>query len=357
MNCTPKISIVALNDWPSVDQIAWAAAVRWTDILDKPGPLGHLREDQRAQKQSAYGRWLGFIADNISAAPRVSGLDYITPENVTAFIDKLRSLFASYTVAGYVTDFDVVARAFRRSGDFAYLSIAATNLRRLSHRAGDKRPRLRPASDVYQLGLDLMLAAEHQRNAFAAAVVFRDGLMIALLAARPIRISNLASIDMDRHLTRHGDDYWLTFPAQEMKKRRHLEFPLPKELSLAMDQYFAVHRPVLAAKSGFWKRGEHTGLWVSGHGSKLHADRIYCRIIDRTRECFGRSINPHSFRDVAATSIAIEDPGHVGIVTTILGHSNPKTAETFYNQAGSLEAARSHQAVVQLLRTQSVGKA
>jgi integrase/recombinase XerD len=357
MNRPPRMRILALRDWPGLDQTVWASALRRTDLFNSPNPLTLFSKDQLAKKQTAYGRWLGFVIDDISAAPGASGLDHITPNNVTAFINKLKSLFAPYTVAGYVTDLNTVVRAFEPVGDLNFLSIAATNLRRQGCRISDKRSRLRPASKLYQLGLDLMRSAGSQRTAIAAAVEFRDGLMIALLAARPIRISNLASIEIDRHLGRHGSDYWLAFPAAEMKKRRHLEFPLPTELSLAMEQYLTEHRPILAAKSGFWKRGEHSGLWVSAHGSKLHKDRIYHRIIDRTRKRFGRSINPHLFRDAAATSIAIEDPSHVGIITTILGHSNTKTAETYYNQAGSLEAARSHQAIVTLLRTQSVGKA
>jgi len=40
---------------------------------------------------------------------------------------------------------------------------------------------------------------------------------------------------------------------------------------------------------------------------------IYIRITTRTRDGFGRAINPHLFRDCAATSIAIEDPCHIGI--------------------------------------------
>ncbi len=353
----PQIRIVPLSDWPPLDQQAWANAVHRADVLDKPGPLAHLSEEQLAKKQSAYGRWLGFVAEGNSTCRNLSSMDAITPTNVRAFINKLQSLFAPYTVAGYVTDLAVVVHSFWRDGDFGFLRIAATNLRRQGRPANDKRSRLRPSSEIYQLGFDLMHEAERCADAFGAAVIFRDGLMIALLAARPVRLANLASIEIDRHLSRHGSDYWLTFPAREMKTRRHLEFPLPKKLSLVMELYLTKYRPILTAGSGRWTRGKHSGLWVSAHGSKLSADRIYQRIVDRTRERFGRSINPHLFRDAAATSIAIEDPGHVGIVTTILGHSTTKTAATYYNQANSLEATRRHQAVVQHLRTQSVGKA
>ena len=356
MTCAPKMRIVAPCDWSVPDQQSWTAAVQPTDIFDKPSRLANLSADQLAKRQSAYGRWLGFVVDDLQAAGGISGLDYITPDNVTAFIAKLKALFAPYTVAQYVTELSDVVRAFRPTGEFDFLNVAATNLRRLGRRAGDKRQRLRPASDLYELGFELMRSAPDQPTSLQAAAMFRDGLMIALLAARPIRLSNLASIDIDRHLSRHGDDYWLTFPARETKTNRHLEFPLPAEVSTAMEQYLEEYRPVLAAKSGFWKRGEHNGLWVSAHGSKLHQDVIYKRICDRTRKCFGRSINPHLFRDCAATSVAIEDPEHVGIVAAILGHSTMRSAETYYNQATSLQATRNLQDVIQSLRNARAGR-
>ncbi len=357
MTHVPRMRIMPLHEWPPADCRAWADAVRWADVLERPGPLARLSKDKQEVKQSAYGRWLGFVADADLMTEVTSGLACITPASVAAFIDRLKALFASYTVAGYVTDLDIVVRALAGGRGFDFLRVAATNLRRMGRPANDKRPRIRPSAEIYQLGLDLMAAAHGQVCPLKAAATFRDGLIIALLAARPIRLANLASVEIDRHLGRHGEDYWLTFPASETKTHRHLEFPLPKELSLEMETYLKTYRPILAARSGFWNRGEHDGLWVSAHGSKLHADQIYRKIVDRTRERFGRSINPHLFRDAAATSIAIEDPGHVGIITAILGHSTTKTAETYYNQASSLEAARSHQAVVRLLRTPSVGKA
>lgn len=348
--------IIAFCDWPTVDQQAWADAVRPTDIFERPAPLAHLGKNQQLKKRSTYGRWLGFVSEQISNTLGTSGLDYMTPNTLRSFIETLKALFAPYTVAGYLTDLAGVAHAFPHKSDFDFLNIAATNLRRHGRPVSDKRHRLRPALELYQLGFDLMDHAKEHGDPLKAATVFHDGLLIALLAARPVRLANLASITIDQHLSRHGDEYWLTFPAKEIKTRRHLEFPLPMDLSLMMTQYLIEHRPLLAAQKGFWKRGDHNGLWVSTHGSQLQRNQIYRRIIARTRERFGQSINPHLFRDAVATSVAIEDPGHIGIVTTILGHSTTKTAETYYNQASSLEAARSHQAVVRSLRTQSTGK-
>jgi hypothetical protein len=75
----------------------------------------------------------------------------------------------------------------------------------------------------------------------------------------------------------------------------------------------------------------------------------------RTREGLGQAINPHLFRDCAATSIAINDPAHVGIASRLLGHRTGSTTERYYNQARSVEASRLMQKSLVALRNGVVG--
>ena len=77
---------------------------------------------------------------------------------------------------------------------------------------------------------------------------------------------------------------------------------------------------------------------------------IYDRVVALTAAGLGRRINPHLFRDCVATTIAIEDPAHVGIASQILGHRAQGTTERHYNHAQSLEAARRLQATLLHLR-------
>ena len=67
---------------------------------------------------------------------------------------------------------------------------------------------------------------------------------------------------------------------------------------------------------------------------------VYDRITKLTVKNLGRSISPHLFRDCAATSIAIEDPSHVRIAASLLGHRRFATTERFYIQANNIEASR-----------------
>ena len=59
---------------------------------------------------------------------------------------------------------------------------------------------------------------------------------------------------------------------------------------------------------GRWTRPVGNALWVSSDGSPMGYFAIADTIARRTATAFGRPINPHLFRDCAATSIAIDDP-------------------------------------------------
>jgi hypothetical protein len=75
------------------------------------------------------------------------------------------------------------------------------------------------------------------------------------------------------------------------------------------------------------------------------------RVIDHTRSEFGRPISPHLFRDCAATSIAVDNPKHVGDASLVPGHADHKMTEKHYNHARSLQASRRHADTLARLRT------
>jgi integrase len=166
------------------------------------------------------------------------------------------------------------------------------------------------------------------------AVGYRNGLAIALLAARPLRLKNLAALELDRHLVRAGQGWRLVIPGAETKTGRPLELPFPEVLVPALERYVEVHRPVLAAAEGRRGQGQAgAALWLSPTGGPLSAGTLAFHITERTRAAFGRAVNPHLFRDCAATSLALEDPEHVRIAAQVLGHGSFRTTERHYNLA------------------------
>ena len=88
-------------------------------------------------------------------------------------------------------------------------------------------------------------------------------------------------------------------------------------------------------------------LWVGRDRTPMQDYSVYDHIVKLTRERLGSAINPHLFRDCAATTIAADDAQHVYITQNILGHSSIATSEQYYNQARSLSAYRTYRREVQ----------
>jgi site-specific recombinase XerC len=112
----------------------------------------------------------------------------------------------------------------------------------------------------------------------------------------------------------------------------------------ALEIYLTHHRPFLL-------HGKPTAaLWIGAIGQALAEHTIRQRIIERTQAAFSVSISRHLFRDCAATTLAIEDPAHVGAAATILGHVSSLTTHKHYIQANTLAANRRHQTALAVRR-------
>src|SRR5262245_5617055 len=117
--------------------------------------------------------------------------------------------------------------------------------------------------------------------------------MIALMASRPLRLKNFASIVLGVHLTQQRGAWWLQFSASDMKAKRHYEVAFPTALIPEIERYLNVHRPVLlAGESGQLTPGTDA-LWISEIGTMLESGALATRIRKHTKEAFGASLPPH----------------------------------------------------------------
>jgi len=98
--------------------------------------------------------------------------------------------------------------------------------------ARDKLSHVKPPQDLIALGERLMDEAEAapEWSARRRAVGHRDGLLIALLAYRPVRRKNLAMMRLGRHLMKAGGSWQIVFAAEETKTRVPYEAVLPAAL-------------------------------------------------------------------------------------------------------------------------------
>ena len=327
--------------WPAADQEAWAQAFRPGDPFAPGGGAADWRPASRALVARAYGTWLAWLAAEglLDDGPPMAR---VSRRRIKAFVEAMQARWRSATVS---LTFDGLLRAFQAmapEADLAWLHRILSHLRSLRFDRKPKLPRLRPAKELYDLGLRLMTEAADDRpvSSLWTATLYRDGLMIAFLASRPLRVGTFAVLDLDRHIRREGDTYWLMIPPHITKTATALEMPLPSALTPYLERYLETYWPRLVRPQS------PARLWLNRHGGALDPRDIRARISRLTRVAFGKSVNPHLFRDCAATSIAVEDPDHVRTAAVLLGHRRLATTERHYNQARSLAASRRYQQAI-----------
>ena len=341
-------SCLRVEHWPASDRGAWASAIHAGDLLEPGGPAGHWSAASRRKTSSGYGRYLVWLGARDLLDSSCPPADRVTKELVATYVDDLAACNRGYTVLCRVQELYDAIRVMTPDRDWAWLRRIGSAIRSRTKPAKSKLGRVPPPHLLAELGLDLMAQAQSAGDLtpLQRAVQFRDGLMIALLAFRPLRISNFSAITIGRQLVQQGNGYWLRFEVEEMKTRRVLEVGIPAAIRPNLERYLQHYRAMLLTKAGRRAPAETDALWVSETATPMAPISIHNRFRKRTKAAFGVPVSPHLFRDSAATAVAIDGPAHVRAIMPILGHSTLATAEQHYNQASSLDASRRHIKVI-----------
>ncbi len=340
-----------VEEWPEADQAAWREAVQRADPFGPETSGGKWSERSRTKTARGYGRWLSWRSKK-GLDPEQAFADRVTAPVVKTYIADLARINGDFTVLCRVQELYDAIRVMAPARDWGWLRQIQNALRARSVPVRDKRARMQPAGELVKLGEALMRKAETatKKPSLTRAVWFRDGLMIAILAHRPLRLSNLAAITLGRHLIHQSRGYRLYFSGDEVKGGRPIDAAVPATLVAAVDRYLDHYRPILLTRGGRQDSAACDALWVSEIATALDPNSIPNRIKKHTRAAFGKHVWPHLFRDCAATTIAIDDPKHARSIMNILGHSTQEISEKHYNQAQSLEASRRYQQVIADLR-------
>jgi integrase/recombinase XerD len=347
----PKVSksVLAIDAWPDPDRALLAKAQLNGHVLKAGGRASKWETRTLKNVLEGYGQWLKWVAEYDPDALALNPLQRVTPERVEAYVAALPRTLSSSTVQMRLQRLGQMMAAFTESKEFAWLFLAANRLRPVSVR--NKRAKIQASYKLADLGFRLMREAGQREHTWhsPAAAHYRNGLIIALLAYWPIRLGNLTAITIGQHLVPRGTGFRISFSEKETKQGREIEFEAPEELAVAITNYLTIHRPALIARGGHQGTAKQA-LWVSRDGGPMSAGGIAGIIVKETKTAFGVAVNPHLFRDCAATTIAIDDPAHAHVIARVLGHSSMITSERHYNQAGNLEAGGQYQAVLDARR-------
>lgn len=339
----PERECMKLVQWPKKDRELWTSALTAGDLFDEGGARANHRPDSNRSTEKGYGRWLTFLRIRGDLDPHVPPTDRITPEQVRAYIAALQDLGnGSQTVLGRLQTLGDMAALFAPERDWGFINRVASKIRARHVPARDKRVGLQLSDALFGLGLDLMEQAASANTPRRRATLYRDGLLIAFEALVPLRRKNLAQFRLSVSLIKIGPNWIIAFPGEDMKNHDPRDDVWPDILVPHLEHYLAAHRPFLAGCTGRWTSDPEDALWLSTDGSALTQMAIYDRIRKHTEQAFGTAMNPHRFRDAAATTLAIAAPAHVRAAAAILGHRDLSTSQKTYQQKETLKAHKQY---------------
>ena len=345
---TPKTPL-PVAQWPDVDRTAWLKAKTPADIFDNPHRGSTWAPSSWRKAEVGYGRWLRWLTlhhpDQLALPPA----DRLTEGLLRGWHATLAATLAPMSQLSLVED---VTRAMSilnpKLKPSSPLTRLHANLRASATHSRNKRERLVMADVLRDLGRDMMTEAltSNSWSDRRRAVAFRDGLAISLLVYRPFRLKNFASLRIGHELVQSAGKWHLILPREDTKNNRPHEARFPKALLGDLGTYLERFRPILLAGEAGCTPSSTDALWVSETGTAWESGAHSRRIADLTEARLNRRIPPHWFRDVAATTIAIEAPRNIADAHLLLGHASHLTTQKHYIQAQSLQAGAKFQAAM-----------
>ncbi len=324
------------DEWPQPDRRAWASAIADGDIFDERGRGARWAKETRRTNGFHFGRWLGYLAYAGKLEEDAPPEDRVTPDRVGSYLRHLIALgtTAPYTRLAMLVGLKEVIRAMAPDRDWRWLQDLCNRLNRQAEPTRDKARRVRPTVEIYEAALKGLAAFPSGPLDQEDCIDYRDHLMLALLAARPLRTRNFTWLEIGRHVIRAGDRWLITIPAAETKTKVAIELWMPANLVPWFERFLGEIRPQFPA-------ADHTNrLWLHEKRTDLPTIFLYRRIVRITENILGKPINPHLLRDCAATTLSLESPDLARVAPALLGHRNAATTARYYVQAKNLEASR-----------------
>ena len=338
----PERECLKLEFWPQEDRKRWKLALEPGDYFDdSKGARANHSKKSNEKAEKGYGRFMTYLHHHDRDALKLQPEERITKDRVKAYVAHLQEIGNStQTLLGRLQELLEVAKVMAPDKDWSFINDRSSRVR-AHHKPMRNKKGIKLTDELLTLGVKLMDKANAYEG-LEAAILYRDGLMIAFLALVPVRRRNLADLILNENLVAIDGGWLVLYDETETKTQEPHEVLLPEILNEPLNTYLSIHRPHLLAREGRWTSDPKGAVWISKDGSAMTQMAIYDRVRARTKDEFGKAMSIHAFRYAAATTLAIEDPKNVRIAAPLLGHRTFSTTETYYQQAQTLEAHRDY---------------
>lgn len=343
-----SFSSLKVADWPQRDRELWEQARSPGSLFDDEGLAAAWRQPTVINTEYNYGTFLWWLASKGELDVQARPANRANTASLQSFISAYAEGHARSSVAAVVRTIADMVRVTEPEADCQWIYNLAHRLKRGATPVKAPAQRRSPVLHLIRTG-DLLIKQGRDLlhdDPVAGAVMVRDGLLIVMTTALPLRRRNIAGLRIGHSLIRGETAYRVEFTGSETKNGRDLEGNYPESLTTDIDGYVEVVRPILRRNAS----GEDDGwLWLARGGQPMLGATISKRMRELTAQHVGVPLAAHAFRHSAATDIAIHDPQHVGIIKSVLGHASPLSA-VHYNLAATSVSARRYQDLMADLR-------
>lgn len=280
-----------------------------------------------------YGDWLGFISRTDGLHEDASPLERATGNRLRAWVQEMQKAGnRAKTIIDRLADLIRGLRIMCPNDRFEHVEETIAMLSAAFRPEAVARPMIVPDAGVlYQWGIRLMDEGFELKHGAAAALGYRDGLIITLLATRARRLRAMSGLRLGLEIRPSGDGWCFNLPETLIQQRVPDAIRLPDALTDHINHYVHVIRPALL-------NGRRTDrFWVTSTGRALSEKGFQAMILRRTKSEFGIAFGPHRFRHALTTTALLNAPDDPSLAASVLQHSR-KANEKHYAHAGAIQA-------------------
>lgn len=344
---------IAFADWPPDLQHSWTFAITSGGLLRKGGKAAQWADATKSHVSRAVGYFLHWAHSQGLMRGSTPGADLVTAPHVLAFAEAGRLEMRDVSVRSRLVGLCRGMAVMFPERDWSWMrpiinAIPDGGAESRRH----KLPRIRHSNELRRLGFDLCAKADASTapRPIDRAVLFRDGVIIAFLAERPIRRKNLTRLEIGVHVVRTSAGWRIFLPKEQVKNKQQYDHFISDDIGALIERYIEVYRPVLLAARTVEIQLGKPYLWISARGTKLAPNSCFSAVRSRTAAAFGRSLSLHLFRDCAMSTAAMNMPEQVRAGMHVLGNRSFAVTEAAYNMAPVSHAASKLHDVYEAMR-------
>jgi hypothetical protein len=361
------IRSLPLSSWPGDDQRAWAEACRPTQRLRLGGRASHMKRVSQDDLAKRYGYFLWALMQAGQLDLGAPAGAHVTPEAVERFLALVEPHWSSVTRSQSVFKLRRMTEILAPERDLVWLREIEAVLR------AEARPKRRRENvtthELLQAGEVLFQEAENASHLSPKkrACLARNGLMVALLAVRPIRHKNFGELMLGVSFRHLDGNWWIILEAEDTKGGRVDERQVPEYLNLLVERYLTSYRPILLARGTATSDcevvkakatrslpdnllvGMSGPLWVAVTGKPLTYSAVGAAITDTVEATIGIRLSPHAFRRAVRTTVTYSGGEHPGLTQGVLQHNSVRVGDEHYDSDSTRRAGLELTAIIREL--------